>query len=501
MIFNDPSKLDNYLKKNKVKNVVLCHGVFDLVHLGHLKYFNEAKSYGSYLVVSVTSDKFIKKGFGRPLFKQNMRMEYISNLKCVNAVVLSDAASAVNVIKQIKPKFYVKGPDYKINKNDKSKKIFLEKKEVENHGGKIKYTSEITFSSTKLINSHNLIFNKEQTDFIKKIKRKFSLDQIKRLIDSLKKLNVLVVGEIIFDEYNFGDVIGKSGKEPHLVLKEHFKETYAGGSAAIGKHVSSFVNSVKIISFFGNEKKYSNILSNKIKKNIKLDLFRPTNKFSSIIKKRFIDIKSNYKLFGSYLLPREDKLIGQNNLSKKIKKNINKSDLIIICDYGHGLINKETIKYLNKLNKFLSLNIQLNSSSIGTHSIKNYQNIDTLIINESELRFELKNETDDIKSIALNYFKYKKLNNLVITRGANGALLIDKNKIYKCPAFAIKSVDKVGAGDAMLSIMSLCLRNKFDKDLSLFFGSIAGAFSVQNLGNKKTFDFEELENFLEYSLK
>jgi bifunctional ADP-heptose synthase (sugar kinase/adenylyltransferase) len=174
---------------------------------------------------------------------------------------------------------------------------------------------------------------------------------------------------------------------------------------------------------------------------------------------------------------------------------------VLVCDYGHGLLSDKTIGYLNKVKKFLSLNVQLNSSNIGTHSLKKYNNIDLLIINESEMRFELKNEYEDIKIIAKRYFKNKKLKNLVITRGLNGALLIDKKNIYECPAFAFKSIDKVGAGDAMFSIISLCLKKDLDKNLSLFLGSLAAAFSVQSIGNKKIFNFSELENYLEYSLK
>ena len=79
--------------------------------------------------------------------------------------------------------------------------------------------------------------------------------------------------------------------------------------------------------------------------------------------------------------------------------------------------------------------------------------------------------------------------------------MIDKNKVYKCPAFSNKSIDKVGAGDAMLSIISLCLNKKIDKQLSLFLGSLAGAFSVQSIGNSKPLFKSELERNLEYMMK
>ena len=141
------------------KKVVLCHGVFDLVHLGHIEHFKSAKSYGDYLIVSLTLDKFIKKGPGRPLFNEQQRMEYLKQIKIVDQVILSKTESSIDIINTIKPDFYVKGPDYKENYKDKTKKIILEKKAVEKNGGKIRFTNDITFSSSNILNTSNLIFD------------------------------------------------------------------------------------------------------------------------------------------------------------------------------------------------------------------------------------------------------------------------------------------------------------------------------------------------------
>ena len=158
------------LKKRK-KKIVLCHGVFDLVHLGHIKHFKSAKSLGDYLIVSITSNKHIHKGPGRPIFNQQQRYEFLKEIKLVDEIIISDTKSAEDVIKKIRPDYYVKGPDYKINKLDKTKKIFYEKKLVEKYGGKIKYTDDITFSSTSIINANNYIFNSTQKIFIDKLKK------------------------------------------------------------------------------------------------------------------------------------------------------------------------------------------------------------------------------------------------------------------------------------------------------------------------------------------
>ena len=127
--------------------------------------------------------------------------------------------------------------------------------------------------------------------------------------------------------------------------------------------------------------------------------------------------------------------------------------------------------------------------------------MDLIIINEADLRNEEKDETTGIEILAKKFFKYKKCKNLVITRGKEGAILIDKKNLIKCPAFAKKSVDKLGSGDAMLSVISMCLKNNLDKELSLFLGSIAGAYSVETIGNKDAISFSKIDKFLDYAFK
>ena len=110
---NDLAKKIEDLKK-RGKKIVLCHGVFDLIHIGHINHFKKAKSFGDYLIVSITSAKFIKKGPGRPLFDDYQRFEFLKSIKFIDQVLLSNNASSVDVIKLVKPNIYVKGSDYKV---------------------------------------------------------------------------------------------------------------------------------------------------------------------------------------------------------------------------------------------------------------------------------------------------------------------------------------------------------------------------------------------------
>ncbi len=494
------SSLNKIRKKNK--KIVLCHGVFDLVHLGHIKHFKSAKSYGDYLVVSITVDKFIKKGPGRPLFNEDQRLEFLSQIKLIDKVIFSKSSSAEDVIKLVKPNYYVKGPDYLKNKNDKTKKIYIEKKLVESFGGKIVYTKDQSFSSSKIINSNYLIFDEDQKKFLRKIKKKFSYSEISEILDKFKKLNVFVLGELIIDKYCFGNVIGKSGKEPHLVLKENKTEYYLGGSAAVVKHIASFVNKADILSPFGFEKYYNKIINQEFSKNINKNFFKPYKNYQTITKTRFVDKISGYKLFGSYVLPEKSELNFEKYIKRVIQKKKKKIDMFLVCDYGHNFISKNIANEIMKTKKMMSLNAQVNSANIGYHSINKYSGISSLIINENELRQELRDDKSSLEFLAKKIMLEKNIQSIIVTCGRLGAILVnDKFKVFKCPAFAKKTVDKVGAGDSMLAIASMGLKLKLDPELILFISSLAASISVESIGNKESVTVEKIDRMIEYILK
>ena len=191
-----------------------------------------------------------------------------------------------------------------------------------------------------------------------------------------------------------------------------------------------------------------------------------------------------YKLNDDPLLKSEE-----NKLNKKLKSCIKKFDLVIVCDYGHGFISDKTANIVCQNSKYLALNAQVNAANIGYHSMRKYKNLKCLIINEKELRQELRNKNEKIENLMMSFALDQKISNLIVTRGSLGSILLDKKskKFYYSDAFAKQAVDKIGAGDAMLSLIALSLKAGFSKEFSLLLSSMAGAQSVEEIGNKKVF--------------
>tara|TARA_Y100000294_G_scaffold171993_1_gene186133 strand:- start:1012 stop:2541 length:1530 start_codon:yes stop_codon:yes gene_type:complete len=492
--------------KAKGKKIVLCHGVFDLLHIGHIKHFKEAKKLGDILVVTVTQDKYVNKGPNRPIFALNTRMESIAALKDIDYVAPNMLSNAIQLIKMLKPDIYCKGKDYKNYNLDATNQIKKEAVAIKSVGGKIIHTGTVLFSSSKIINQTNLNLSNEQKSFLNRIKKRkeFNTDnKIMSIMNSFSNLKVLVIGETILDEYVFCEALGKSGKEPILVLRDMYKERYLGGTAAIAKNLSSFCKRITLLSSIGQRSEEKRFIKNNLQKNIKT-VFLNKKKSPTITKKRFIEHINKTKIFGVYslndqpLVPEQEKIF--NN---KILKYINTHDLVIVSDYGHGLISDNTAKLIVKKSKFVAVNTQLNSSNLGFHVISKYLGANLITINETEMRHELRNKTDDRASLIKILTKKLKSNYTHVTSGGVGSSIYNNttNEIIRCPAFADKVMDKVGTGDSMLAILAISLYKKFDIKFSMFLSALVAAENIQHMANKTSVNKTNITRAVQSYLK
>jgi rfaE bifunctional protein nucleotidyltransferase chain/domain len=130
------------------KNIVHCHGCFDIVHPGHIRHLAWAKEQGDYLVVTLTADRFVGKGENHPYFNEKLRAEQVAAIEFVDCVFVNPSTDACLAIELIRPNIYVKGPEYQ---NNMTPNLMLEKYYVETWGGELMFSpKDIIFSSTEL---------------------------------------------------------------------------------------------------------------------------------------------------------------------------------------------------------------------------------------------------------------------------------------------------------------------------------------------------------------
>ena len=504
-IFNDfESFKDSISKIGNKKKIILCHGVFDLFHAGHLYSLKKAKEYGDILIVSLTSDRFVKKGPNRPFFKFDQRADVLAGLSFVDYVVKSDFETALDVIKFIKPKIYFKGPDYKDLKKDITGNIYKEIKAVKSVGGQIVYGDTMTFSSSKILNSV-VSHNKDQDHLIKNIKKKYNFEYIENnIFKKIANENILVFGESIIDNYIFSKYLGVSGKDQIQTLEKINEKNYAGGALATANNISSFSNNIKLVTIFGDNTSQLNFCKKKLNKSIKLKYFVRKDS-PTITKTKILDLDDNEKVLGLYKF--NDKEMSSMEYKKVytlLKQNIQKADIVIITDYGHYLINDHIAKKISEIKKKLIVNTQINAANFGFHGISKYKGCECAVINELELRFETRNRKEKVSNLLKKLAKKLKILTLVVTCGNEGSYAYSNrlNKIFYCPAFATKVVDKIGAGDCFMSVFGII--SKYSKDdllLPMFIASIATSDIISGYGNQNKLNLKSLKKNIQYLLK
>ncbi|MBV5336232.1 adenylyltransferase/cytidyltransferase family protein, partial [bacterium] len=172
-----------------------------LLHLGHVRHLEEARSHGDMLVVTVTADRFVNKGPGRPVFSGQLRAQMLAALEHVDFVAINEAPTAVAALETLRPSVYVKGSDYANAEEDVTGGIIEERQAVESHGGRLVFTDDITFSSSKLINRYLGVYDSELHAYLEDARERDPLPRLLELLDRVKGQRVLLVGDTIIDEY------------------------------------------------------------------------------------------------------------------------------------------------------------------------------------------------------------------------------------------------------------------------------------------------------------
>ena len=494
--------------KKQGKKVVHCHGVFDLLHVGHIRHFKQAKKFGDILIVTITPDKYVNKGPHRPAFPEKLRAEVLASLDMVDYVAINKWPTAVETIKLLKPDFYVKGVEYSDLENDFSKKITDEEKAIKEVGGEIKFTEDITFSSTNLINKYLHVFSKETEDYLVEFSKKYSPAQIVSYLDKMKSSKILVIGEAIIDEYQYGAALGKAGKEPIIALEYLDSEKFAGGTLAIANHLANFCDNVSLFTMLGDHDSQEEFIEKHLNRKVNRIFYCRKNS-PTIVKRRFIEaprkfseLKALKKLLEFYIFNNSELSSDESkNLSAQLEKILPQYDLVIVADFGHGMLTKEIRDLIVKKSKFLAVNTQSNAGNMGYNTISKYSKINYICIDEPEIRLENKDKHEDLETLIPRTSKKLSCPNIIITQGIKGCLYYSDNKLVRIPAFSESVLDTMGAGDAFLSITAPLVAMKVPMEVVGLVGNAVGALKVRIVGNKEPIDKVVLYKYINSLMK
>jgi rfaE bifunctional protein kinase chain/domain len=485
------------------KRVVHSHGVFDLLHVGHIRHFEQAKSMGDVLVVTLTEDHHVNKGPHRPAFPQHLRAEGIAALGVVDFVAINSWPLSVETIKLLRPNVYVKGADYNSPDKDATGGISLEVEAARSVGADVRFTDDLVFSSSALLNRHFNAFSPEVARYIEQFREQHSADELSAWLERASGLRPLVVGEAIVDEYIFCDSLGKSAKDPVLAVLRNTTDSVAGGSLAVANHLAGLCTSVRLVTQLGDRDRAETFIRASLRPNVEA-VFLTKHGSPTIHKRRVVDQYSGNKLLEIYEM-NDAMTVGDDEaaLGVALEEALGDRDVTVVTDYGHGMMTPCVIRALCESPSFLSVNVQANAGNQGFNPITKYSRADYVCLANHELAVETRRRNGiPAESVRLLAERIA-CDRFTVTLGKSGSVHYDRRTqaFTEAPALASRIVDRVGAGDSVLAVTALMLAAGAPWDIVAFFGNVAGAELVAELGNRRSLDRVSLSRHVATLLK
>jgi bifunctional ADP-heptose synthase (sugar kinase/adenylyltransferase) len=262
------------------------------------------------------------------------------------------------------------------------------------------------------------------------------------------------------------------------------------------------VKHVTLVSALGDRNSHEEYIRGKLEKNI-TPVFTYFKDAPTLTKRRFVDADLT-KLFEIYFF--QEKPVFRDDgvfIEKWLNENLSEYDLVIATDFGNGFISAKMRDIMCDKAKYLAVNTQINSGNRGYHAITSYKRADYAALNEPELRLAAHNRVSSLENVCKEVADKVGAKQFAVTRGTKGVVMFDAEttSFYRVPALSSRVVDRIGAGDAFLSLSSICLAGGLGADVANFVGSVAAAMDVQIVCNREPINSGSLKKYVSTLLK
>jgi rfaE bifunctional protein kinase chain/domain len=468
----------------RVKRVALCHGVFDVVHPGHIRHFLYVKSKAPVLVVSLTSDRFINKGNYRPHVPQDLRAINLAILEIVDYVVIDDHETPINEIQILEPDFFAKGYEYDVG-NQKNLRTEEEVSVVESYGGSMLFTpGDFVLSSSRFIQDTPPNLKLEKLDLLMSRSR-VTFDDLRKTLANMNKCRVHVVGDLIVDSYTTCSLLGGQTKTPTLSVRYEDKKDLVGGAGIVAAHLSAAGAKTHFSCVTGEDDLGARAVSELRELDIHVQHFIDPNRPTT---------NKNAILVGDYRLIKID-TVDSSAIPRRILDSLiedvrnSKASSILFSDFRHGIFNKGSIPKLIKAIPKTVLKVADSQVASRWGNILDFKNFDLITPNEREARFSLGDQDSSIRSLASSLFEKSGCRLLILKLGDRGIITSRSSDAatledyFVMDSFVDKLIDPVGAGDALLAYATLGLMVSSNQTIASILGNLAAAVECEVDGN------------------
>jgi len=465
------------------QKVIMCHGVFDVVHPGHVRHLLYAKSKAEVLVASLTADQHIDKGKHRPHVPQELRAANLAAYEMVDYVIIDQYERPVENLKFLEPDFFAKGYEY--GADGINPRTAEEISVIEEYGGEIIFTpGDFVYSSTKLIDLAPPTIAHEKLVTIME-REEISFETLRSTLKLLGNHKVHVVGDTIIDSLTNCTMIGGQTKTPTISVLYEDRRDFVGGAGVVAKHLCAAGSDVVFSTVFGDDEFKTFALDDLEAAGVQvrpfIDNTRPTTNKNAIVAEGYrlikIDTLDNRSIGDSVLASLTDTI-----------SNV-KTDAVVFSDFRHGIFNRRTISPLIEAIPGGCFRVADSQVASRWGNITDFKGFDLITPNEREARFSLADQDSPIRSLASDLYDLAECETLILKLGGRGVLTcVNSNHDAQDSFFTIDSfvdhlVDAVGAGDALLAYGSLTQMQTGSAVQATIIGSLAAACVCEKDGN------------------
>lgn len=466
------------------KKVVHCHGVFDLVHPGHLRHLLYAKSKGDVLVVSITPDIFCHKAQYRPFVPQELRALNLAALEMVDYVVITTQPDPYSMILILEPEFFAKGFEYQ--SGGISAETQKEIEAVQSYGGEIIFTpGDIVYSSSEIIESGppDLKFDKLRALMVAE---GVSFDDLHEVLTAFGGISVHVIGDTIVDSLTYTTKLLSLNKTPTPSVRFDKREDFIGGAAVVASHLAAAGAEVMFTTVLGDDQMGAFVVGELDKRNIKkcyvyIDPTRPTTHKNAFVCDGYrllkVDVVDNRPIGEKILLRILADLQGQ------------KVNAWVFSDFRHGIFYPHSINAMIEAIPSGSRSVLVADSQVASRwgNILDFQGFDLITPNEGEARFSLADQDTGVLPLVGRLHSATSCKAAIMKLGPHGVVICYEldggQRFCAIDSFARKVVDPVGAGDALLAYATLALTASNSPVMAAILGSFAAGLECEVDGN------------------
>ncbi len=481
------SEMGHEIDPNLFSGAALVFGHFNVIHPGHIRYFQTAKDHGRTLIVAIEGDGQLSGLERQKVFSEKDRAQAIASLEMIDAVIILDNGLLEDLVKKISPVNLVLGREFE---NERRAKVQEAIKLVEELNGKVIFDSgEAHYVGTNFSEqTQNEIEQERWHQFSQAVENQgIQVSGLLEKISTKQNSKLLVIGDVIIDCYVACDAVGMSSEAPVVVVKESQAKNYIGGAGVVAAHCVALGGEASFISVVGDDTQAEMVremvCDHEINARLIVDESRPTT-----FKTRYM--VDNQKLFRvsrlkDHFLP----VAIENKVIAEIEKVSNDVSGILVCDFVYGLVTPRILEFLENIAKERGISLFGDlqcSSQIG--SIAKFRDYDLLCPTEREARIGIGNHNDSIEYVSNALLNQSRAKNLIMKLGADGFIAYGKDDdefVHRqyFPALTPNPVDVAGAGDSVLATMALGMTRGLSLMESAALACCVASLAVQTVGN------------------